>query len=589
MSEEQFPVHFPVVIVGAGPTGLSAAYFLARQGIKSLVVEKHPSTTFHPKARGLNVRTMELFRSGGLGNQIKMAGAALAKSRYMLFVESLAGKEIRRVPDDDLTAGGELLARYSPEDNCQCAQNELEQILLQAARSNGAEIRFNTRLLSFEQDATGVKATLRDETNGREYSITSQYLIAADGSQSVVRQKLGIEMQGLNKAATEGSGGPLGHFINIYFKLDLTALVENRWFGICFVENPQIDGLFLPVNNSDRWLLNVRYSPSKGDLPEDFTVERCRALISSAVGLTDLKPEILSILPWEGTARVAEKFQVGRVFLAGDAAHLMPPSGGFGLNTGVQDVHNLAWKMASVLNGQAKPDLLATYGPEREPVARTVVERAVMELEAASPDTLIAPPGTSDEIEVDGPGSEPQWGGLDSEFDPQELFLYQLAAVLGNRYNSAAIIEQQDSKTSENGLLDLSGRPGTRAPHLWLRKPGNNENISTLDLFEQKYVLLLDSKATTWREAFNEIITRTGIKLELFLIGEADKVDIKEPDLIDSDRSWPEKYGVTEGGAVLVRPDGFVAWRTTEASTLEEARLKLEQVLDTLLLAKNSF
>ena len=153
---------FPVVISGAGPTGLSAALFLARQGIRSLVVEKHPTTSLHPRARGLNVRTMELYRVAGLSGPIRAAGAALAKSRYMLFVESLAGKEIRRIPDDDLVAGGELLAQYSPEDNCQCAQDELEPILLEAARNYGAEVRFNTALSGFIQDEAGLTATLRD-------------------------------------------------------------------------------------------------------------------------------------------------------------------------------------------------------------------------------------------------------------------------------------------------------------------------------------------------------------------------------------------------------------------------------------------
>ena len=544
----------PVLIAGGGPVGLTAALLLARHGIPPLLVERHAGASIHPRARGLNVRTMEILRTVGLEDAVRDAGVALAASRYMLFVDTLAGEEIRRVPDADLLPVGDALARVTPCDWARCAQDELEPVLAAAARAYGATLSFGTELVSFSQDADGVSVTLEDRASGGQRTVRARYLVATDGAHSPARSALGVAMAGLGPV----SRGQLGHFVNVYFRADLSELVRGREFILCFVERPEAEGILMAVNNSDRWLFNIEYDPERGETPEAFTPARCVERIRAAIGLPDLDVEILSVLPWEGAALIADRFRAGRAFLAGDAAHVMPPAGGFGLNTGVQDAHNLAWKLALVLTGAADPTLLDTYEAERRPVARVVVDRAVRELAAPTPDA--AP--TWDEPGQDGPEGG-AWGADDG--DP----LAQLSPILGYRYASRAIVaEEAAGQTGQADAppegLDLTGRPGTRAPHVWVERDG--ARISTLDLFDGRFVLLAGAEGGAWRHAAHQVAARLGIALDAYRVGVAG-------DLIDRDGDWRAAYGVTPVGAALVRPDGMVGWRSVGDAQLPEKEI----------------
>jgi len=544
----------PVLIAGGGPVGLTAALLLARHGIPPLLVERHAGASIHPRARGLNVRTMEILRTVGLEDAVRDAGVALAASRYMLFVDTLAGEEIRRVPDADLLPVGDALARVTPCDWARCAQDELEPVLAAAARAYGATLSFGTELVSFSQDADGVSVTLEDRASGGQRTVRARYLVATDGAHSPARSALGVAMAGLGPV----SRGQLGHFVNVYFRADLSELVRGREFILCFVERPEAEGILMAVNNSDRWLFNIEYDPERGETPEAFTPARCVERIRAAIGLPDLDVEILSVLPWEGAALIADRFRAGRAFLAGDAAHVMPPAGGFGLNTGVQDAHNLAWKLALVLTGAADPALLNTYEAERRPVARVVVDRAVRELAAPTPDA--AP--TWDEPGQDGPEGG-AWGADDG--DP----LAQLSPILGYRYASRAIVaEEAAGQTGQADAppegLDLTGRPGTRAPHVWVERDG--ARISTLDLFDGRFVLLAGAEGGAWHHAAHQVAARLGIALDSYRVG-------VKGDLIDRDGDWRAAYGVTPVGAALVRPDGMVGWRSVGDAQLPEKEI----------------
>jgi putative polyketide hydroxylase len=565
----------PVLIIGAGPAGLTSALFLARSGVKTLLVEKHNSTSLHPRARGLNVRTMEIFRTVGLEETVLKVGAALAKSRYMLFVETLAGQEIRRVPDEELMAGGELLAEFSPAVFSQCAQDELEPLLLNEARRFGAEVRFGTEFVALEQTEEAVSVTLRQRNSGKVEMLECQYIIAADGASSAVRQSLKLEMQGLGPGDVADDGrGSLGDYINIYFEADLTALVQERWFGICFIENPRLEAVLLPVNNRDRWLLNIAYHPSQTK-PADFTPTRCLELVQVALGTDQLSIKILSILPWQAAARlVVEQMQAGRVFLTGDAAHQMPPAGGFGLNTAVQDAHNLAWKLAAVIQSGVSPKLLETYQSERWVVAQAVVGQAVADLTAPTPDYLpVAPANNENE---NGANSEPDWGENQGwqEQDHEAALLEQLRLILGYRYNSPAIIAEP-GKSEQPERFKLAGETGTRAPHIWLKRAG--ERFSTLDLLDYNWVLLVGSQGQSWLEAVEKLNNRLNFRLKIYQIGGESEVSEIIPG------SWATAYGVSPGGSVLVRPDQFIAWRTTELAQDQSAYSVLAMVLDKLM------
>jgi len=525
--------HVPVLIVGAGPAGLTAALFLARLGIPALVVERHTNTSLHPRARGLNVRTMEIFRGAGLEAPIMQAGAALAASKYMLFVETLTGTEIRRVPDDDLVITGTRLAAITPCTWVQCAQDELEPLVLAAAQQAGATVRFATEMVALTQVDAGVTVTLRDVATDTITTMRASYVLAADGAKSRIRAALNIPF--VEQAVQ-------GHYVNIYFRADLRPWIQGREFALCFVENPAAPGILLAVNNADRWLFNAEYAPTTTS-PEIFTPDQCRALVRAAVGVTDLPVEVLSVLPWDATAQCVTQMQANRVFLLGDAAHTMPPAGGLGLNTGVADAHNLAWKLALVLKGNAPPSLLATFEAERLPVAQQAVDQAARELNAERPD---GPP-------------------VDSKGDP---LVEQLLPMLGFTYHSSAVFAAGESP--EPGL-HLDGQPGTRLPHGWLDQ--NGRQVSTLDLVEQGFVALLGPQGEAWRVLFQEVAHQENMPLTVYRVA-------VDGEVADPTNQWCTTSGIDPSGMLLVRPDGVVAWRarTYDATAIAQASLCFRQL-----------
>jgi 2-polyprenyl-6-methoxyphenol hydroxylase-like FAD-dependent oxidoreductase len=527
----------PVLIAGGGVSGLSAAAFLASQGVGCLLVERHADHARDPRMSGAAPRSMELFRGIGLEDRIRALDEHPAE--VILRVESLAGAELERYPlgDDDLAA-------VSPAPEAWVDQDQLEPLLRARAEELGAEVRFGTELVAFDQNDDTVWAVLRERNSGAEYTVHASYLLGCDGTHSPIREHLGI---------TRSGPGVLASQAGVLFRADLTAPLRGRSFVLCLCD--AVAGAGLHIRNLDRWGLGVPFHPDHGERLEDFTEERFTEIIRTAIGLPDLPVEILAISAWNLEAAVAEAFQSGRAFLLGDAAHVMPPTGGFGGNSCIQDAHNLAWKLAAVLSGSAEPALLETYAAERHPVAQlgmqASIARAALFLSGSA----------------EGGAGQPE-GHLD-----------HASISLGYRYHSAAVIldEKQDSGAPVEDPRHPTGLPGTRAPYVSLERDG--QHISTLDLFGNGFVLLTGREGTAWQQAARQVADQHGLQLTCYRL--APTGTDPDADVTDEHGNWTEVYGVENTGAVLVRPDGFIAWHHPTAT--EEPAEQLHQVMTALL------
>ncbi|HDR4512024.1 MULTISPECIES: FAD-dependent oxidoreductase [Bacillus] len=530
----------PVLIVGGGLSGLASALFLAKHNIEYLLIERHPSTAIHPKAGGITFRTMELFRELGLEQRIRSAGKTLENCRGRIAVhtiaeanqEELAQMRVNQYGNDEKLL--QKIEEISPSKQTACYQIILEEIMLQEAKKLSGELSFYHEVVSYEQNEHGVIATIRDRETEKESVVHCDYVIAADGAKSKIREQLGI--------STEGRGTIGGYYMNIYFEADLSEFIQGDAFGFSMVLHPEVLGALIPVDNERRWIYHVSYDPLKGEQPEDFTIERCKQIIQTAIGSTNVESEIVSVLPWEATESTATKFQDNRIFLVGDSAHIMPPTGGLGSNTGIQDAHNLAWKLAAVIKGKANPKLLETYHEERYPVAKLTTDYA---------SSLLFRAANREESSLN--------------------IMDGLAVTVGYQYSSKAIIDDSDNPHRMDSV-ELNGRPGTRAPHFFGTYDG--KEISILDLLGNDFVLLTISENRTWAEYVQNVSSTLGINIKFYSVG-------LRGDFIAQEDIFSKLYGIENGGAVLIRPDAFIGWRSEkEVVNLD---VVLEEVMGNLL------
>ncbi|MEU4141703.1 FAD-dependent oxidoreductase [Streptomyces parvulus] len=567
----------PVLIVGGSLVGLSASVFLGRLGVRHTLVERHAGTSIHPRGRGNNVRTMEIFRVAGTEPDIRKAAATLAGNHGILQTPTLVGDAGEWLFKEMDPGGG--LARSSPSGWCLCSQNDLEPELLTHAANLGGDLRFGTELLSFEDDADGVTAVVKSRDTGEHTTIRADYLIAADGPRSPVREQLGIGQSG---------PGDLFHNVSVTFRSRrLADVVGDRRFIVCYLTTEGADGALLPVDNRENWVFHAPWHPEQGETVEDFTQERCAEHIRRAVGVPDLDVEITGKAPWHAAQRVARSYRAGRVLLAGDSAHEMSPTGAFGSNTGIQDAHNLAWKLAAVLEGWAGEGLLDTYDAERRPVAEATSARAAGRSVEHSHPGFAPPPGMGGGAPGGpggpaGPGDMRGFGGAPGGPGggapggapgaapggaPQRGILN---VALGYRYPQGAVVGADPATPVVPEGLDLTGAPGSRAPHLWLLRDGTR--VSTLDLYEDSLVLLSDAaQPTGWHEAATRIAEELRVPLKPYRVGGTPEADLVQE---DEEQDWAKAHGVARGGAVLVRPDGFVAWRSPGPAPDPDAMLR---------------
>lgn len=536
----------PVLIIGGGIVGLSASLCLSYYGIHSLVIERHSGTSIHPRARSVNARTMELFRHLGIEERVHEAGASISASKGIL-----SGNTLKEVIEARPRAEGPtkfplagLLASISPVSGTFVTQDMIEPVLVDVARQRGGDVRFYTECLGIEQDGDSVTATLKDRESGVTSTVEADYLIAADGAGSPIRTRLNVPTTGR---------GAMGHLINILFLADLKPLVHNREFSICQIDRPEVCGIFTSINNSDRWVFHLSYDPSKGEKASDFPPEKCKRLLRIALGMPEIEIDIKSVLPWEPSVRIAERLQHERIFLAGDAAHVMPPWGGQGANSGIADVYNLAWKLAAVRNGSASKALLETYDVERVPVGRAAAEASAS---GADEKGFISLKKKNLTVLM----------GL-----VRKLYL---VSGHGYRYTSLAVCREDTSPlggltwkpwTVPSLFLSLDGRPGSRAPHVWGQHQG--KRISTLDLCGKSFVLLAGAEGAAWLEAAKKASSALGVDVAAYRAG-------PEGDLVTAKGELESAAGISSRGAILVRPDDFVAWRQRRQPSDPQAELE---------------
>jgi 2-polyprenyl-6-methoxyphenol hydroxylase-like FAD-dependent oxidoreductase len=520
----------PVLIAGGSLVGLSTAVFLGHHGVPSLVLERHRGTAIHPRAALVNQRTMETYRAVGLEEEVEEAAAReFVQNGAIVSVDNLGGTEL----DWYFRFINEGVEDLSPSARIFITQIGLEPILLRAAERLGAQVQYASEAVSVEQDAHGVTVVVRPRDGGAERTVRARYLIAADGAHSPIRERLGIRQLG---------HGSFSDSITIYFRADVRPLVGDRNLSVVYVFGPRLQGFFrfsidlqagfLVVNSTvdDEGTRSVR-------IGEDMSAPTCIGYVREALGDPELPVEIENVQRWSASAEYVERMREGRIFIAGDAAHVMPPTGGFGGNCGVQDGYDLAWKLAHVLDGRAGEALLATYDDERQPVGAFTTEQAytryVLRLDPAL--------GKEDLMPI-------------VEEAPIEL---------GYRHRSAAVVVGAD----DDGALwehprEPSGRPGFRAPHLPITVDGVEQ--STLDLFGRDFVVLAGPAGESWCAGARAAGVSNGVPVHAYRV---------EADVTDTTGGLEASYGTGPAGAVLVRPDGFIAWRASASQDDPEGEL----------------
>lgn len=506
-----------VLIVGGSLNGLTLAMLLARRNVRCLVVERHPGTSIQYKFRGISPRSMEIYRSAGIEAEIRARDLIDDRSASVARMKNLADSEVswQWMPPSDTRD-------ISPATAATCDQDQLEPILRAHAERHGADVRFNTELVSFTQSRDEVVARIRDRSTGAESSVRAQYVIGADGTQSAVREAAGIGRHG---------PGVLQHWMNVIFEADLPNLIDGRAIRSVFVTD--INGTLVPRGDG-RWLMAVQFVPDRGERVEDFTPEHCRDLIRRGAGRADLRVDIVDARPWEAAAAVADRYKEERVLLVGDSAHVMPPTGGFGGNTGIQDAYNLAWKLEAVVHEAAGAELLETYDAERRPVADRTVAQSLARLQAWFKDPS-------------------------RKLPPPEPIVDDNAVIFGYRYPAGAFVD--DGRTDADNLFEdprsPSGRPGSRAPHLVVTHDG--APVSTIDLFADRWVLMSGPDGDAWSDCVQRSSAARALGVVWHAIQPAGELE-------DAANRFSTAYGVGTDGAVLIRPDGFIAWRQLTAA-----------------------
>lgn len=514
----------PVLIVGGGPVGMALGTELGYQGIETLVVERRDGTVSHPKMNMISTRTMEFCRRWGVAEEIRGAGWPPEHPMNIAYVTSLSGYRISgfEYPSYDDRPPWP----HTPEGHQRCSQLFFDPIIQRRAESfDCVDTRYRTLFRSFEQDDDGVTATVEDRDTGKQETIRAQYMVACDGADSPVRETLGINIDG---------DAPLSFDINMFFESQDVMRFHRKYQAMMYwlYGADGFWGQFIAVDGRGLWRLSM-VTPELITDTDGFDAHK---YIRRALGSDDIEYELKSILPWERHRRVADRYHSGRVFLAGDAVHQYSPTGGLGMNTGIQEAVDIAWKLAAVLNGWGGDRLLESYFDDRQPVAIRNNEEATANFKKL----VELPSGAA--IDRDGEEGDKlrararhviETGGYNEEYE-------QEGVTVGYRYDTSPICVDDGSGFPALTIVEYqqTARPGARAPHIWL-----SDGRSTLDLFGLGFTLLrLGADAP---DAPELVAAAAGCGMPLSV------------ELVDTDNAT-DVYGCA---LCLVRPDGHVAWR----------------------------
>jgi 2,4-dichlorophenol 6-monooxygenase len=571
MTEEQVPV----LIVGGGGAGLTASMLLARQGVEHLLVSARPETSDLPKAHVLNQRAMEVLEDCGVADQIAERGTPAEHMQATAFYAGFAGPDVgygtRLTRLESWGAGGENdnWRAASPWRQLNLPQVRLEPILKAGAeRLSPGRIRFNHEVIGLEQDSEAVRAAVRDNDTGEEYAVRSEYVIGADGGRRCAAE-LGITYEGL---------GVVTETATLHVSADFSRWARDPDVLIRWIYSPQYGSLIVMVPmgperwgpDSEEWVIHVNYPV---DDPRAQSDEQVEADVRKAIGLTELPMKIHKITRWSVDAVMASSFRSGRVFLVGDAAHRHPPTGGLGLTSAIHDVQNLCWKLAAVLQGHAGPELLDTYEPERrssdERNAQRSLENAVNHF--AIGDAL----GVSHEQspEQNWAALRRMWSGLPEDAEHrskvlrmmrmQSMEFNELNVEFGYAYDSAAVVPDgtpAPDPVEEIRVYEPSTWPGAPLPHAWIDdEDGNRRPIKDL-VAPGRFLLIAGEDGEAWCEAARELAAEADLPIDAVRIGHLDG------DLFDPRCMWMRLREIGRDGAVLVRPDRFICWRSLGGS-----------------------
>jgi 2,4-dichlorophenol 6-monooxygenase len=548
-----------VLVVGAGPAGLTASALLARAGVSAITVTKYGATADSPRAHITNQRTVEILRDLGVEDRLRQAAMPQNLMGTQIFATSFAGLELSRTTA--WGAGIDRITDYeraSPSAMCNISQHKLEPIILEAALQHRAQIQFNAELIDLRQDRDAVTARIRDRLNGREHDIRCKYLIGADGGRSLVATKAGFEFAGEFN---------IGEAVSVWLDADLSKYTAHRSGAIAFI-TPQSSDIWMSIWPCvTPWTEWNPFFFRHGWAPVVTDEEVLQGYIHEAIGDPEVPFKIKKISRWQVNHVVATKYRIGRVLLAGDAAHRHSPANGLGSNTSVQDSYNLAWKLALVLSGRANDSLLDSYSEERQPVGRQVVDRAMkshVEIEPWSQAAGLRPGMTRDDARAnldelfgDSQRGEERRKALLAGIRLMDYQFNAHGVELGQRYRSRAVRSAEafpEYQRDRELYFQPDTVPGSHLPHVWLRHGG--AQVSTLDLVGYSgFTLLAGIGGKAWSDAARAVATELGVRIKAARLGLRQEFD-------DPQGEWTEIRGVSDRGCLLLRPDRFIAWRS---------------------------